>query len=307
MKEFILSVSLITIFSIIISCASIMQDSNYEYRKQIFTSYKEGAEKEYLNNEFTYNKNFTGYTSEFARKDEIISTLKSKEYWKCQSVLILEETIKDGYRTYPFNKGISVVLVSNDNLSLSINLSFFKELINNGCLVMSDKNFNYEGWEFIYQKNYDEFDKREVVKLRPTYRSVLRSPEKDKHNHLWGVPIIIKEEDKEPIYLFNIVYEADNWIFIHENNSLSVIADTLSFNFNTIKIDRDTFTDMLGTRARIIEKAYYELSKDQMKNIFFANTLKLKINSDKGYIKTVVPQRTKFYWRKFYESEIKRL
>lgn len=279
-----------------------LQDSNYEYRKELFNAQLNGANDKFLNNEFTFNDNSIDFSSKFTGKDEVILALKSKESWKCNKIIIIEETIKGGYRTYPFSEGLSIFLASDNNITLNLNYGFFKELINNNCLLVNEESFNYEGWDFIYKQNYDEFDKREIISLEPTFRSVLRSPDEDKTNHLWGSPIIIKEKDKEPTYLFMVRYEASDWLFIQENNSLLVIADTLNYSFDSVKIERDTFKGILG--ARIVEIVYYQFSKEQMQNIFFANNLKFKINSKKGFLKTIVPNRTKMYWRKFFRQDI---
>ena len=295
-------VSLCISLLLLISCAQILQDSNYEYRKELFNAQLSGANDKFLNNEFTFNENPIDFSSKFTGKDQVILTLKSKESWNCNKIMILEETIKGGYRTYPFSDGLAITLTSNDNITFNLNLGFFKELINNDCLRTSEESFKFDGWDFIYKKTYDEFDKKEIIRLEPTFRSVIRSPEKDKNNHLWGSPILIKEENKEPIYLFMIRYEASDWIFIQENNSLLVIADTLNYSFNSVKIERDTFKGILG--ARIVEIAYYQFSKEQMKNIFFANNLKVKINSNKGSLKTTVPNMTKLYWRRFFKQDI---
>jgi len=312
-------VSLCISLLLLISCAHISQGSNYENRyeqinyenrKELFDAQLSGANDKFLNNEFTFNENSIDFSSKFTGKDEVVLALKSKESWKCDEIMIMEETIKDGYRTYPYilgispiSKGLSVFLTSDDNITLNLNYGFFKELINNNRLLVNEESFSYEGWDFIYKRNYDEFVKREIIRLKPTYRSVLRSPDEDKINHLWGTPIIIKEVNKIPTYLFMIRYEASDWIFIQENNSFFVIADTLNYNFDSVKIERDTFNGILG--ARIVEEVYFQFTKEQMENIFFADNLKFKVNSKKGFIKTVVPNSTKLYWRKFFIQDIK--
>jgi len=296
MKIFSLFISLL----LIISCAQLIPDSDYEYRKELFETQLEGAIEKYLNCEFSCNENANKFSTTFTGADDVLLGLKSRKSWKCTKIEIIESTIKGRYRIYPFSKGLSISLANDDGSLYVLNYGFFKELIDNDFFRIIESSFNFEGWDYIYQQEYDEFDKNEVISLKPTYRTVLRSPEEDKHNHLWGSPVIIKENNKETVYLFIISYEASDWLFIQEENSLSVIADTLNYKFDTIKIDRETYSGILG--ARISELAYFQLTKDQMQNIFFAETLKFKINGKSRNLKTIVPNKTKLYFRKFLKS-----
>ncbi|MCA9811733.1 MAG: hypothetical protein KC483_02600 [Nitrosarchaeum sp.] len=132
------------------------------------------------------------------------------------------------------------------------------------------------------ESTYDEFEK--------TTRTALHSNVLDGgHATLSSVQasamnIIQYKKPDTTIYQLQYIYVADEWLFIGEDNSLSLLVDGEKYDFSAYDNFRETIDYMGGVKIR--EYVYYPVSKDMLEKIANAKIVKVKVSGRQYYVQS---------------------
>ncbi|MEQ9091841.1 MAG: hypothetical protein RIE52_12165 [Balneola sp.] len=93
-----------------------------------------------------------------------------------------------------------------------------------------------------------------------------------------------------------LVYRADDWIFIKNEKSLRFLTDNELIELSTFNPSRDI---ELG---RINETALYPIRHDDLKLIFNSDKVKVRVYGEKGYTESEFTQKNKDRFKRFYNT-----
>lgn len=134
---------------------------------------------------------------------------------------------------------------------------------------------NYQDYEV--KTTYDEFEKRD--------RNVLVWNLVNANVNYLNVTLIniYDHKNKTSETSLEIVYSAEDWLFIKEDNSLSILIDGEKYDYNTIgNVVRNT--DKNYNKVYTIERAFYDVPKDILYKIANAKSVKVKVSGNPYFV-----------------------
>jgi hypothetical protein len=154
---------------------------------------------------------------------------------------------------------------------------------------------------YSFKSTYDKFDNVKKFQLQANNLGQKNVGFIGSHDTYLNAICIAK--DSTIIYLLEVNYNADSWLFIDEGESLVMLIDEKRLGF-TGKGSSDHRNIYGSSSVSIQEFAYYDITKQQFEQIITGNKIELKLTGQKGYEKFFFTNGNKAAFKKFYDMYV---
>lgn len=164
-------------------------------------------------------------------------------------------------------------------------------------------------WSHIYFKEKFPQDSLSFHYLKPTSETLLQQKNKSNYNdYFWGTPLFVYSPI-DTLYLFQIFHQGFDLLHLNPDSlSLRISADSVKYDCKTRIFDNRMGVFIYQCFQKLgfsleNERDYFELNPEEMQKIFYSNELIFVIIGYKREVRFEIPEKTKEYWQKFYETE----
>jgi hypothetical protein len=165
-------------------------------------------------------------------------------------------------------------------------------------------------WGYIYHIEKFPQDSLEFHYLRPTSETLLQKKDRTNYNdYFWGTPLFVYSPE-DTLYLFQIFHQGFDLLHLNPDSlALKISVDSLQFEYKKELFDNKMGVFIYQCFQKLgfsleNERDYFEIQPEEMQHLFNAKETEFHIIGDKREVKFIIPDKTKKYWKKFYEAEM---
>jgi hypothetical protein len=108
-----------------------------------------------------------------------------------------------------------------------------------------------------------------------------------------------------PSYSLVVEYRAPDWLFIKDGQSLSMIIDGEPLHFRGDGSMQNREVGRVGYRGGVTERAFYQVTPEQLRRIASATTIRVRVDGDSRYVERTMSPEIIANFHKFVTMHVK--